>query len=90
MTGWTNYSVGSGSQAGEEDGPVSVGGDNPACVSCKQRKLRCSRETPSCSHCLRLGKNLAPILLPYPTDLRASFRMPVPTETQAGPQARRG
>ncbi|EDU40866.1 conserved hypothetical protein [Pyrenophora tritici-repentis Pt-1C-BFP] len=31
MTGWTNYSVGSGSQAGEEDGPISVGGDNPAC-----------------------------------------------------------
>lgn len=52
--GWTNYSVGNGSQAGEDDGPVSVGGDTPACVSCKQRKLRCSRETPSCSHCLRL------------------------------------
>ncbi|KAI4645944.1 hypothetical protein J4E93_005523 [Alternaria ventricosa] len=53
--GWTNYSVGNGSQAGEDDGPVSVGGDTPACVSCKQRKLRCSRETPSCSHCLRLS-----------------------------------
>jgi hypothetical protein len=52
--GWSNYSVGNGSQAGEDDGPVSVGGDTPACVSCKQRKLRCSRETPSCSHCLRL------------------------------------
>lgn len=52
---WTNYSTGSGSQAGgDDDGPVSVGGDIPACVSCKQRKLRCSRELPSCTHCLRL------------------------------------
>ncbi|CAO2655751.1 Nn.00g045540.m01.CDS01 [Neocucurbitaria sp. VM-36] len=50
--GWTNYSV---SQAGEDDGPVSVGEDIPACSSCKKRKLRCSRETPTCAHCLRLS-----------------------------------
>ncbi|KAJ6198930.1 hypothetical protein J3E72DRAFT_415404, partial [Bipolaris maydis] len=38
---WTNYSAGNGSQAAahEDDGPVSVAGDIPACVSCKQRKL---------------------------------------------------
>ncbi|KAF5853237.1 hypothetical protein GGP41_001806 [Bipolaris sorokiniana] len=54
---WTNYSAGNGSQAAahEDDGPVSVAGDIPACVSCKQRKLRCSRELPSCTHCLRLS-----------------------------------
>ena len=28
----------------------------PACQSCRKRKLRCSRETPSCSQCERLGK----------------------------------
>ncbi|KAH7384535.1 hypothetical protein BKA66DRAFT_80189 [Pyrenochaeta sp. MPI-SDFR-AT-0127] len=53
--GWTNYSVGNGSHAGDDDGPTSVGDDVPACASCKKRKLRCSRETPTCSHCLRLS-----------------------------------
>jgi hypothetical protein len=53
---WNTYSVGNGSQAGEDDGPVSVGGETPACVSCKQRKLRCSRELPTCTHCVRLCK----------------------------------
>ncbi|KAH7093166.1 fungal-specific transcription factor domain-containing protein [Paraphoma chrysanthemicola] len=47
-SGWTNFSVGNGSQAGDSD-------DVPACASCKKRKLRCSRETPTCSHCQRLG-----------------------------------
>ncbi|USP81779.1 hypothetical protein yc1106_09053 [Curvularia clavata] len=52
---WTNYSTGNGSQAAEDDAPVSATGEIPACVSCKQRKLRCSRELPSCTHCLRLS-----------------------------------
>lgn len=52
--GWTNFSVGNGGHIGEEDGPSVVGEDQPACASCKKRKLRCSRETPVCSHCLRL------------------------------------
>ncbi|CAK7202349.1 hypothetical protein SEUCBS139899_005072 [Sporothrix eucalyptigena] len=29
--------------------------DLPACLSCRKRKSRCSRETPSCAQCLRLG-----------------------------------
>ncbi|KAH9859614.1 hypothetical protein IAQ61_011395 [Plenodomus lingam] len=50
--GWTNYSV----AGGDDEGPVSVGGDDvPACTNCKRRKLRCSRETPTCGHCLRLS-----------------------------------
>ncbi|XPS92565.1 hypothetical protein M3J09_001952 [Ascochyta lentis] len=53
--GWTNFSVSNGSHAGEEDGPSVVGEDQPACASCKKRKLRCSREQPVCSHCLRLS-----------------------------------
>lgn len=28
----------------------------PACQSCRNRKLKCSRETPSCSQCSRLGE----------------------------------
>lgn len=56
--GWTNFSVSNanGSHTGEDDGPSVVGEDQPACASCKKRKLRCSRETPVCSHCLRLCK----------------------------------
>ncbi|KAF2830408.1 hypothetical protein CC86DRAFT_283479 [Ophiobolus disseminans] len=46
--GWSNFSVGNGSQAGDND-------ETPACASCKKRKLRCSRETPTCSHCTRLA-----------------------------------
>jgi hypothetical protein len=53
---WTNLSVGNGSHHGDDEGPVSVNDDTPACASCKRRKLRCSRETPVCSHCLRLGE----------------------------------
>ncbi|KAJ4339329.1 hypothetical protein N0V87_003266 [Didymella glomerata] len=55
--GWTNFSVSNanGSHTGEDDGPSVVGEDQPACASCKKRKLRCSRETPVCSHCLRLS-----------------------------------
>ncbi|KAF2036470.1 hypothetical protein EK21DRAFT_95750 [Setomelanomma holmii] len=48
-SGWTNFSVGNGSQAGDSEDA------QPACASCKKRKLRCSRETPTCSHCQRLG-----------------------------------
>ncbi|KIH90842.1 hypothetical protein SPBR_00087 [Sporothrix brasiliensis 5110] len=29
--------------------------DLPACLSCRKRKSRCSRETPSCAQCIRLG-----------------------------------
>jgi hypothetical protein len=47
-TGWNNLSMNNGSQAGDDD--------TPACASCKKRKLRCSRESPTCSHCQRLGK----------------------------------
>ncbi|KAH7396780.1 fungal-specific transcription factor domain-containing protein [Phaeosphaeria sp. MPI-PUGE-AT-0046c] len=47
-TAWNNFSVSSsGSQVGDDD--------VPACASCKKRKLRCSRETPTCSHCQRLA-----------------------------------
>ncbi|KAF2626137.1 hypothetical protein BU25DRAFT_449484 [Macroventuria anomochaeta] len=53
--GWTNFSVSNGSHTGEEDGPSVVGEDQPACASCKKRKLRCSKEIPVCSHCLRLS-----------------------------------
>ncbi|KAH6632952.1 fungal-specific transcription factor domain-containing protein [Boeremia exigua] len=53
--GWTNFSVGNGSHNGDDDGPSVVGEDQPACASCKKRKLRCSRDTPVCSHCLRLS-----------------------------------
>ncbi|KAF1931383.1 uncharacterized protein M421DRAFT_56973 [Didymella exigua CBS 183.55] len=53
--GWTNFSVSNGSHTGEDDGPSVVGEDQPACASCKKRKLRCSREIPVCSHCLRLS-----------------------------------
>lgn len=54
--GWTNFSVGIGSHNGDDDGPSVVGEDQPACASCKKRKLRCSRDIPVCSHCLRLCK----------------------------------
>lgn len=53
--GWTNFSVGNPSHNGEDDGPSVVGEDQPACASCKKRKLRCSRDLPVCSHCLRLS-----------------------------------
>src|SRR5690242_19547267 len=55
--GWTNFSVGNGGH-GDDDGPSVVGEDQPACASCKKRKLRCSRDIPVCSHCLRLCKRL--------------------------------
>ena len=29
--------------------------ETPACQSCRKRKLKCSRESPSCSQCSRLG-----------------------------------
>ncbi|SPN99267.1 related to C6 transcription factor [Cephalotrichum gorgonifer] len=29
-------------------------GDIPSCQGCRRRKLRCSREKPTCAHCLRL------------------------------------
>jgi hypothetical protein len=38
----------------EEEG-VSAADDLPACQSCRRRKLKCSRQTPSCSQCQRLG-----------------------------------
>ncbi|KZM25739.1 uncharacterized protein EKO05_0006053 [Ascochyta rabiei] len=53
--GWTNFSVSNRSHTGEDDGPSVVGEDQPACASCKKRKLKCSREQPVCSHCLRLS-----------------------------------
>lgn len=30
--------------------------DTPACLSCRKRKLKCSRESPICTQCSRLGK----------------------------------
>lgn len=85
---WTNYSNGNGSQAGDDDGPVSAGADIPACASCKQRKLRCSRELPSCTHCLRLCTSLLQRALAI-ADLVCSLRVCVPAQEQARPQARR-
>ncbi|MAD87699.1 MAG: hypothetical protein CL912_32465 [Deltaproteobacteria bacterium] len=38
----------SSSAGAEED-------SNPACQSCRRRKLKCPRESPSCSQCIRLG-----------------------------------
>ncbi|KAG4436263.1 hypothetical protein IFR05_008245 [Cadophora sp. M221] len=37
-----------GSSAGAEED------SNPACQSCRRRKLKCPRESPSCSQCIRL------------------------------------
>ena len=38
----------------DEDGlPLD---DLPACVSCRRRKSKCSRERPSCSQCIRLSE----------------------------------
>jgi len=40
------------------DGSASVDGEDeiPACQSCRKRKLKCSREMPSCTQCSRLGQ----------------------------------
>ncbi|KAH7114268.1 hypothetical protein B0J11DRAFT_511008 [Dendryphion nanum] len=46
---WTNFSV-----SAHDDGPHIISEDVPACASCRKRKLRCSREQPTCSHCERL------------------------------------
>lgn len=48
---WTNFSV-----TAHDDGPQAITEETPACSSCRKRKLRCSREHPSCSHCERLGE----------------------------------
>jgi hypothetical protein len=79
---WSNYSVGNDSQVGEDDSP------SPACVSCKQRKLRCSRELPACSHCLRLCECLKSELFWVDANLWHSFRMRVPAKEQTGSEAR--
>lgn len=39
----------------------SANQDTPACKSCRNRKLRCSRELPSCSRCSHLGE-LCPVV----------------------------
>lgn len=55
---WNNYSV--GPHDDDASGPQVIGDEpeTPACASCRKRKLKCSRETPSCSHCSRLCKHL--------------------------------
>ncbi|KAH9864319.1 hypothetical protein J1614_010253 [Plenodomus biglobosus] len=69
--GWTNYSV----AGGDDEGPVSVGADDvPACTNCKRRKLRCSRETPTCGHCVRLSF-LERILLDTNGAIRPQFNV---------------
>lgn len=35
---------------------LTHGDPRPACKTCRRRKLRCSRETPVCSHCRRAGE----------------------------------
>ncbi|KAE8136436.1 fungal-specific transcription factor domain-containing protein [Aspergillus pseudotamarii] len=35
--------------------PVNGDTETPACQSCRSRKLRCSRDLPSCTRCQRLG-----------------------------------
>jgi hypothetical protein len=54
--------------------------ETPACQLCRTRKLRCSREIPSCSRCVRLGKShangatpLSAILLLSPNSLDFAF-----------------
>lgn len=36
-------------------GSVLLEGDLPSCQGCRRRKLRCSRDRPTCTHCQRLG-----------------------------------
>ncbi|KAJ6003098.1 hypothetical protein N7451_005645 [Penicillium sp. IBT 35674x] len=40
------------------DAPIQQGADaeTPACQTCRSRKLRCTRELPACSRCVRLGE----------------------------------
>ncbi|KAB8230281.1 transcription factor domain-containing protein [Aspergillus alliaceus] len=35
--------------------PPNLDTETPACLSCRSRKLRCSRDIPSCTRCQRLG-----------------------------------
>lgn len=44
------------SQGPEPSDSAGAEEDKPACQSCRKRKLKCSREAPSCSQCERLGK----------------------------------
>jgi hypothetical protein len=53
---WNNYSVGSHDDEPSATQNFGEETETPACVSCRKRKLKCSREVPSCSHCLRLCK----------------------------------
>ncbi|KAF2706227.1 hypothetical protein K504DRAFT_483954 [Pleomassaria siparia CBS 279.74] len=50
---WNTFSIGTQEDVGS--GPQVVGDEIPACASCRKRKLKCSREAPTCSHCLRLS-----------------------------------
>lgn len=46
-----------GSEKAESNHPVRED-ETPACQSCRKRKLKCSRESPSCNQCTRLGKKV--------------------------------
>lgn len=41
--------------AGGEDEGSPHPDELPACLSCRRRKSRCSRERPSCAQCLKIG-----------------------------------
>lgn len=84
--GWTNFSAGNGSHTGEEDGPSVISEDQPACASCKKRKLRCSREIPVCSHCLRLCKLVLKSYLLRNADLNCSNGVRVQPKAEARSQ----
>lgn len=43
-------------QSSEQGQQLTAAGEFLACQSCRNRKLKCSHEIPSCSQCLRLGK----------------------------------
>jgi hypothetical protein len=46
--------------ANDSDGPSAAAdvaeNDKPSCQGCRKRKLKCSRELPTCAHCRRLGE----------------------------------
>jgi len=48
--------------ANDPDGPSAVAApsapeiEKPSCHGCRKRKLKCSRELPTCAHCRRLGE----------------------------------
>lgn len=43
------------SNAAEEATIIGADQDRPSCQGCRRRKLKCSRESPTCSQCQRLS-----------------------------------